>query len=132
MYHECSHYTHTHTHTIKNKRDRDRQTCLPPKIDFEWQPSLHWLIFSSNWYFSSSLERSKICGILRHISETTKWPTTFWIKYTESKMKENIWEKKKKRRRKKEKKRKSKVAKRHVVSPNCAENFILFYLSCSN
>ena len=67
------HTTHTRTHTRLRIRETETdRPAYPPKMGFEWQPSLHWSIFGSNGYFSSNLERSKICGILRHTSETTK------------------------------------------------------------
>ena len=78
MHRECSPYTHT----IQNRRDK--QTCLPQKMCFKWQPSCT-VSFQKQWVFFCDIERSKICGILWRTSKATKWPFTFWIKYTESK-----------------------------------------------
>ena len=82
-----------HTHMIKNKRgrDRDEETCLPKKCVLSGN-HLCTGQFSVPEVFFLWQRRSKISGVLRHTFKTTKWPFTFWIKCTKSRLKENVWE----------------------------------------
>ena len=116
-----------HTHT--RIRERQRQTDLPtPQKCILSGNHLCTCQFSVavGIFFFIDTERSKICSILRHTSETTKWLSTCWIKYTESRIKDNVYL---------ERKKKEPKSHADVVSPNCARNLSIlsrYSASCSN
>ena len=66
MHKECLHYTHITEREREKETEADRSAC--PENVFSVATIFVPANFQQQWLFFSSRERSKICGILKHIS----------------------------------------------------------------